>query len=300
MATECLICGEETADFLLNQGYVFKKCINCKFFFVNPMPSDKELGRVYSPETAYQSNKIKKDYKKETNYKYVRIFKELDKYTLGERKILDVGTSDGEFLYYAKNEGYKVSGIEPNQTTANIANKNDLNVFCGFLENSPFSKNSFNVLRLGDVLEHSNNPHKLLNNCREFLITNGFLIISIPNMDSPWAKGTYYLNKWFKLPWSVITPPHHLLYFSKNNLDLLMDKKGFTLLTSWYHRPPTLKYELGSTHLWGEFKRNKGIKNLARFVLGFGMYSILYLIDYLSTPLKNKDFGMMCIYKKNA
>ena len=119
-------------------------------------------------------------------------------------------------------------------------------------------------------------------------------------MDSTWAKSTYFLKKLFNLPWSVLTPPHHLLYFSKNNLDLFMEKKGFSLVNSWYNRPPTLKYELGSTHLFGKFKRQKNLKNLFVFLFGFASYSTLYLIDYLITLFKNKDFAMLCIYKKNA
>lgn len=300
MKTACLVCGGHTDFFLKEQGYSFQKCLACGFFFVDPMPSDDELAVVYSPKANYQSNKLKKDYKQERNEKYVKIFEELKKYTESGQKVLDVGTSDGEFLYYAKNAGFLPFGVEPNKTTAEIANKNDLNVFCGFLENCHFEKNSFDVLRLGDVLEHSNNPTKLLYECRTFLKVGGLLIISIPNMDSPWVKSTYYLKKAWSLPWSVLTPPHHLLYFSKHNLDLLMEKKGFSAVETWYDRPPTLKYELGSTHLWGEFKRKRNSLSLIRFVFGFGFYSILYFFDYIMTPLKRKDFGMLSIYKKNA
>ena len=300
MSPKCLICGNSSPVFLEQQGYIFNKCSICGFFFVNPMPNDSELLAVYSPKTGYQSHKINKDYKKETNLKYVKIFKKLKKYSIPNKKVLDVGASDGEFLYYAKREGFLPFGVEPNKTTADIANKNNLNVFCGFLNDSNFERNSFSLLRLGDVLEHSNDPHKLIDECREFLLSDGFLIVSIPNMDSTWAKSTYFLKKLFNLPWSVLTPPHHLLYFSKNNLDLFMEKKGFSLVNSWYNRPPTLKYELGSTHLFGKFKRQKNLKNLFVFLFGFASYSTLYLIDYLITLFKNKDFAMLCIYKKNA
>lgn len=300
MDPKCQICGNLSPFFTAQQGYIFNRCFFCGFLFAHPMPTDTELSRVYSPSAGYQSNKVKKDYKKERNHKYIKIFKELKKYSLPNKKILDVGASDGEFLYYAKNDGFEVFGVEPNKTTADIANRNNLNVFCGFPSDCNFQKNSFNVLRLGDVLEHSNDFHKLLNECKEFLVPAGLLIVSIPNMDSNWARSTYFLKKLFALPWSVLTPPHHLLYFSKNNLDLLLEKKGFTPIDCWYDRPPTLKYELGSTHLFGQFKRGKNIKNLTAFLFGFTSYSLLYLIDYIATPFKDKDFAMLCIYKKNA
>ena len=268
--------------------------------FVSPVPTDSELATVYSAASGYQSNKIKKDYKKETNYKYVKIFRELEKYSKPGEKILDVGTSDGEFLYYAKNAGFQPAGVEPNKITADIANKNGLNVFHGFLAECNFEKNSFDVLRLGDVLEHSNDPHKLINECKEFLKPGGLLVISIPNMDSNWARSTYPLKKLFGLPWSLLEPPHHLLYFSKNNLDLFFENKGFKPVTAWYHRPPRLKYELGATHLFGKWKREKSLRNLINFIFGFASYSLLYTVDYLLTPFKSKDFGLLGIYRKNA
>lgn len=300
MDTVCQICGGKSPVFLRQQGYVFNKCSNCGLFFVNPMPTDEELALVYSPKANYQSNKIKKDYKKETNYKYIKIFKELEKYKKPNQRVLDVGASDGDFLYYAKNNGYEVFGVEPNKTTADIANRNGLNVYCGFLSESNFPKNSFDVLRLGDVLEHSNSPEKLINECKSFLKTDGLLIVSIPNMDSFWVRSTYLLNRIFKLPWSVLEPPLHLLYFSKSNLDSFLDKNGFSLVTSWYHRPPTLKYELGNTHLFGKFKKDKNLENLTLFVFGFALYVLFYSLDYLVTPFKIKDYSMLCIYRKNA
>lgn len=300
MERECYICGVSASIFLEQQGYGIDRCPNCGLLFVDPMPTDDYLALVYSPKTGYQSNKIKRNYKKEKNKKFEKIFRELKKYTTRGQKVLDVGASDGEFLYCAKKEGYVVAGVEPNKTTADIANRNGLNVHCGFLENCGLELGSFNILRLGDVLEHSNNPHKLLKECGEFLDTDGLLVVSIPNMDSFWARSTFYLKKWFDLPWSPITPPHHLLYFSKANLDSLFNKKGFVLVSVWYDRPPTLKYELGSTHLLGAFKKDKSSRNFFRLLFGFSSYTFLYVLDYIVTPFKDKDFSMVCIYKKDA
>lgn len=299
MDIRCKICDSSTRFFLNQGGYDFNKCPNCGLFFVNPMPTNEDLTRVYSPQANYQSNKTKKDYRNQTNNKYIEIFKRLKKFKkVG--KVLDVGASDGEFLYHAKNEGLQVFGVEPNKTTADIANKNGLNVFNGFLENCNFPENSFDVLRLGDVLEHSNSPRDLISLCRSFLKNDGLLLISIPNMDSNWTRSTYILKSWFGLPWSVLEPPYHLLYFSKSNLDLFFKNNGFILLESWYNRPPTLKYELGNTHLLGRYKKDRSFTNLVLFFSGFIVYTIVYFFDFLITPFKQKDYSMVCIYKNNA
>jgi 2-polyprenyl-3-methyl-5-hydroxy-6-metoxy-1,4-benzoquinol methylase len=300
MKVNCEICNS-LSNFLLKQGgYNFFRCSHCALMFVHPLPSDEELGRVYSPKEKYQAHKIHKDYTKETNSKYTKIFKELGRIITPPSHVLDVGASDGDFLYVARQKGFTVAGIEPNITTADIANQHSLNVFNGFLENSPFEKYSFDVLRLGDVLEHSNKPNALLQECNSYLRTGGLLVISIPNMDSFWAKVTGKLYAIFGVPWSVLTPPHHLFYFRENNLDLIFKNNGFSKVAVWYHRPPTFKYEFGNTHLLGELKRQKSLKSVARFILGLFLYGLMYVIDIIITPFKHKDFGLVSIYKKNA
>lgn len=300
MNVKCIICDIGAYFFKRQNEYDFFECPKCKLIFVSPMPTDEELSVVYSPKVGYQSNKTKNDYTKTENYKYKKIIEEVSKQKPPNQNLLDVGASDGEFLFCAQKSGFIVAGVEPNQTTADIGNSKGLNIYCGFLNQSNFIKNSFGVLRLGDVLEHSNNPEKLINECGDYLVSGGLLVVSIPNMDSNWARSTRFFTSLFGFPWSVLTPPHHLFYFSKNNLDTFCQKKGLTLVTAWYHRPPTLKYELGNTHLFGQWKRNKGLRSTTRFILGFVLYSALYLFDFLITPFKQKDFGMLCIYKKNA
>lgn len=300
MNIKCCICKNDSEFLLSKDSYDFYECLFCKLIFVSPLPSHEELKKVYSPFFKYQSHKINKDYTKNKNYKYEKIFNELKKFRLVEGSVLDVGTSDGDFLFLAKKLGFSVAGVEPNKTTADIANSYGLNVFNGFLNDSSFERGSFQVLRLGDVLEHSNDPNKLLKDCAEFLAPGGFLVISIPNMDSFWARSTRFWTNIFNLPWSVLTPPHHLFYFSRSNLDMIFKNNGFEFVTDWYFRPPTFKYEFGNTHLFGSWKRDRSINNLWRLVFGLILYIKLYLIDVLLSPFKSRDFSMMCIYKKDA
>lgn len=300
MNTICPACLSNTEFFIKDDKYSFVRCVNCRLFFTDPMLTDAELSVVYSPKAKYQSNKLRTNYKTTTNSKFEKIFTEIYKNGYKPKKVLDIGASDGEFLFVAKKKGLDVFGVEPNETTANIANSNGLNVFCGFIEDCHFDKKSFDLLRLGDVLEHSNDPSKLMSLCSEFLVSGGLIVISIPNMDSFWARSTYFFSSLFGLPWSIIEPPLHLSYFSKNNLDVFMKRNGFSFVTSWYHRPPTLKYELGNTHLYGKWKREKTLKNIFRLFFGFSIYISLYIFDYILTPIKKKDYGMVCVYKYNA
>lgn len=45
----------------------------------------------------------------------------------------------------------------------------------------PFNKNCFNLVVALEIIEHVENPHKLLMEVNDVLISNGLFIISTPN-----------------------------------------------------------------------------------------------------------------------
>lgn len=317
--TMCLICGNATSFFLEKDGYEYQKCPACGLVFVHPQPKAEHLHHeVYSEKAGYQKHK-KKDLSiiKETPHiKKILDYLESDLFLYSQEqqnsscsvrdvhnvcvspRLLDVGCSSGEFLYAAKKRGFETYGVELNSLTANIAEANGLNVKIGTLEDAHFENDIFDAVFLGDIIEHVPNPRALLIECERILKQGGVLIISTPNLDSFWAKATFKLYAWFTIPWSVLTPPHHLFQFSESNLKKLLKEFGFNTSVLWFRRPPKLTYELGSLHVWGKFKRKKNIKNLLFLMFSFSFYTVLYALDVLITSLKKKDFGMIMVFQK--
>ena len=199
---------------------------------------------------------------------------------------------------FCKTKRVETHGVELNELTARIAIANGLNVHTGTLQDARYEDNFFDVVFLGDIIEHVPNPRELLIESKRILKKDGMLIVSTPNLDSFWARATFKLWKWFKIPWSVLTPPHHLFQFSKDNLKLFLANNGFSSVAAWYRPPPTLMYEIGSLHLWGKFKREKTFKNFFFMLFSFAVYTKLYVLDLLVTPFKQKDFGMIVIAQK--
>ncbi|MAG12672.1 hypothetical protein CL630_02550 [bacterium] len=294
----CHVCGKITEYFLEKDGYSYQKCSFCGLVFVDPQPDDEYLDKeIYSEKSGYQGHK-KKDLSKTKESPHARrILNFLEKKSV-VGNLLDVGCSSGEFLYHAKQRGFNTCGVELNERTASIAQGNGLNVIQGELKDAHYDDDFFDTIFLGDIIEHVQDPLGLLKECYRILKPEGVLIVSTPNLDSFWAKKTFLLHKFFKMPWSVLTPPHHLYQFSKNNLEMLLRETGFGSCEWWYERPPTLKYELGSLHLWGKFKRNRTFKNFFMLIFTFGTYTKLYGLNFLLTPFLNKNFGMVIGCKK--
>ena len=304
----CHICGQKTEYFLEKDDFSFQKCTSCGLVFVHPQPQEKHLHEeVYSKKAGYQKHK-KKDLnllRESSHIKKILDFLETVSFPREVRivsapgpRLLDVGCSSGEFLFFAKKRGFETYGVELNPLTAEIAQANGLRVRQGTLKDVHFEDNFFDVVFLGDIIEHVPSPRELLLECRRILKKGGMLVVSTPNLDCFWARRTFTLWEWFSVPWSVLTPPHHLFQFQEDNLKMLLKELGFHNFVVWYRRPPTLKYELGSLHLLGKWKREKTFKNLFFMFFSFGVYAKVYLVDMLVTPLKKKDCGMIVVSQK--
>ena len=296
----CPICNSSTAFFLQKDGFSYQRCLSCGLVFVHPQPAEKHLHEeVYSEKAGYQKGRKKNLSDTQESPHMKKILNFLMRNNI-HGKLLDVGCSSGVFLYYAKKRGFETYGVELNELTAHIAIANGLNIKIGTLKSAQYADNCFDVIFLGDIIEHVPSPQELISECKRILKQGGVLIISTPNLDSFWARATFPLWKWFKIPWSVLTPPHHLFQFSEDNLKKFLQDNDFTPTATWFRRPPTLKYELGSLHLWGGFKREKTVGNALFMLFAFTAYALLYFIDVLITLLKKKDFGMVAICKNNT
>ena len=272
------------------------KCYKCGLVFVWPLPNDEKLKtEVYSEESGYQAGKTTDDGSLSHSKHTERILSVLD---IG--KLLDVGCSSGDFLITTRARGFDVIGVELNPRTAKQAQSRGLDVKIGALVDSRFDDEQFDIVHLGDVIEHVPDPRALINECVRVLKSKGTLIVSTPNTGCFWSKTTFMLYKWFKIPWSTATPPHHLFLFNSHCLDELMVQVGFSKINKWYERPPRLMYELGNTHLWGKYKREKSLRNIAFLIFAFALYLFTYAMNFILHPLLTRDFGQVGVYQKNA
>ncbi len=295
----CHICKTQSVFFMNKDGFDEYVCPSCKLSFVFPQPSAEELKeKVYSYESGYQGNKKPDLSSVPEEKKRVETMDLLSK-RKPNGKLLDVGCSSGGFMFSARKRGFSCEGVEINKRTADIATANGFEVFQGFLENAPFNKESFDVINLGDIIEHVNDPRFLLKTCAGLLKPNGIIVISTPNVDCFWSKATLWLYRVFNIPWASATPPHHLFQFNFENLNRLLAEQGFENTHQIFSRPRSLKYELGSLHLLKKWKSDKTVGNLLYMLFAFSIYSGLYGLNVVFKPFLRKDFQMVVFYERN-
>ncbi|NLV59126.1 MAG: class I SAM-dependent methyltransferase [Clostridiales bacterium] len=120
-------------------------------------------------------------------------------------RMLEVGSGYGLTLAYAIQQGYDVTGIEPDfkqgvnryQVARRILKANDISedrIIAAYGEQLPFSDNSFDRVFSVSVLEHVQDPEKVVCEIVRVLRPGGYAYINVPNYGSLY-EGHY------RMPW---------------------------------------------------------------------------------------------------
>jgi len=150
--------------------------------------------------------------------------------------ILEIGCGPGFFKAHLPfNQNRKVYGLETNQVAAQMAASNGYEVVSADLEE--FLSNycsRFDAIVLFQVLEHLDDPFKLLFQLKPLLKPNGKLIITVPNMGGYLRMVEPLLN----------LPPHHLTRWSQRTLEEAGLQLGFKVIR--FECEPLVQYHIST------------------------------------------------------
>ena len=223
------------------------KCEHCKLLFIYPLPPSLE--HIYTEEyfsgaedgygyTDYDADKLPMI---PTFKKYLDIQK---KYRPEKGTLLDVGAATGFFMEMARNDSWKVSGVELSEYAVRVGKKKGLDIRVGDIHSAQFPKNSFDAITMFDVVEHMTYPERDIQEAAKLLKPHGILVINTPDAQSLFAR---ILGK----RWHLIVPPEHIHYFSPHNLSILLKRNGFEILeVKKIGKKFTLQYVLKTMYKW--------------------------------------------------
>ncbi len=157
------------------------------------------------------------------------LIKLIAKHVASKSTILDVGCANGDIAVELSNKGYKVHGIDFEELR--LKNAKDLASKYEQLikfENKSFKELSnnikYDVILLGEVLEHFNDPVDILRKIQVLLRPNGRVVITTPNMPS--------LRNRIKFGTLGIFPdnnPEHKFYFDYKRFSKVILSANFEL-----------------------------------------------------------------------
>jgi len=232
----CILCKNKGIEPIFYSDKIGNKrnivrCKKCGFMFMNPMPTKKDLLKLYSYDWDSQFGRIKTSRLKSlllemgskihenmqirNRLNFIKGLVELDK-----KDILEVGCSNGKLLKELNKKGSVVKGIEPSKESE-IAKKNGIEIIGSDVSEV---RGVFDVILIFMVIEHLNDPIKELKSLRKLLKKNGLIIIEVPNTPKPDGLNKIILESVFN---NV-----HTLHFNSKSLEYAILKSGFKKLYS--------------------------------------------------------------------
>lgn len=190
-STPCNLCGSHNVTVLSNRSRSGTElrtviCEHCGLVWSDPFPHDprqfyeEDYRLAYKNTYAPKAKHVLRAGRVALN-RHEKIKHLLDK----PQTMLDVGTGGGEFAYLLKSLGHDLHGIEPNKGYGEYsAAQYDLNLQFGFIQDAQFDENSFDVITIWHVLEHTEDPLLVLNKLRSLLKTEGVLVVEVPNIEA--------------------------------------------------------------------------------------------------------------------
>ena len=160
--------------------------------------------------------------------------------------MFEIGCAAGSFLSYAKRAGYEVEGVDVSQWAASVAREHfDVKVNTGRLAEVGFDDSVFDVIFMGDLLEHEPYPLELLRETRRILKPDGIVTVKVPT----YVNSFYYrMARLIPVSWIFTNmnirllqamklshqnprfPPYHVYEYSRGLLSRLCEKAGLQVV----------------------------------------------------------------------
>jgi SAM-dependent methyltransferase len=206
----------------INLIFSLVKCLNCNHRFLSKFPTKQYLEELYKNNSKYvfshefhenyEKNKFKNEgFEKVKSFKEHWIFNFIDINKSGE--YLEIGPGLCRLYKTFHEKKWLCEGL-------------DLQPFIkapGIVNNlKKIKDNSKDVAVALDVIEHSIDPDKFLQNINKKLKINGKVFLCFPNSDS--FKSKFLNNKW-----DMVVPLAHLNFFSKKSIKISLEKNNFKL-----------------------------------------------------------------------
>jgi len=238
MTIRCILCNGilEKYSKTSNLELVVNYCKECNLY-INGDTKEEVLEKV--------SNLYKEDYWNQRNSETSINSEYTDTDSQGKRRnwisqflytkehiagntILEIGVGAGQSILWFENEGFQVTGIEPDGRNVSMINR--VLKRGRVIESSveEFSSDEvFDVIWMSHVLEHLIEPDDFIKKIKNNLKKNGIFFIEVPNCEyEPMLKNSIEKNP-------------HLFHFTKKALTKLVENAGYKIVSCDVFRPAT-------------------------------------------------------------
>ncbi len=173
----CDLCGSTDHELVYSKkdshtGLEFHLvACSCGMAFVNPMPTDESIPRLY-PD----------DYLQEKEHQTLMYRRMLSFLPRGQgKRLLDIGCGRGDFIHFASKSGWEVQGVDKLRWETPYP----VPVTVGDFLTMDFGHGSFDAVTAWAILEHVRTPSAFFRKIRSLLADDGCFVFTVPNVDAP-------------------------------------------------------------------------------------------------------------------
>ncbi|ADZ08973.1 Methyltransferase type 11 [Methanobacterium lacus] len=148
------------------------------------------------------------------------------------KKVLDVGCSEGILTKKMKQNNCDVTGIELDEEASKIAEEFCNELIIGdveFIQLDTKYEKYFDIILFADILEHLKEPSEVLTRFKKYLNDEGIIIISVPNIAN-WRKRIQLLFGKFDYQEYGILDNTHIKFFTEKSIKEIIDDAGYKIV----------------------------------------------------------------------
>lgn len=206
----CDLCGFDDQrvlytkrDHITGEDFTLVEC-SCGMAFVNPMPTDESIPRLYPQDYL-------KD-KPESHALYEAMLKLLP--DLNSGRLLDIGCGRGDFIARACAAGWHVEGVD----LFRWEHAKPVLIHVGNLLTIELPENCYDVITAWALLEHLPRPSLYFKRISSLLKDNGLFLFTVPNFAAPGMKTS-----------CTEDVPRHLQLFSEKSVHRHLSAVGLAV-----------------------------------------------------------------------
>src|SRR3990170_2747883 len=187
------------------------------------LPDEQRCGAVMSNDARRYESQVDLSAKNTSHAQLVML-------TGRNKRVLEVGPATGYVTEVLRRRGCQVTAVENDPAAAEVAEKFCERIIAGDIEKidfpQTFGEEQFDVVMLGDVLEHLVDPKGALERVRPLLRAGGCVVASIPNVAHASVR-VMLLDGKFVYTEKGLLDHTHLRFFTKSGIETLFEEAGY-------------------------------------------------------------------------
>jgi SAM-dependent methyltransferase len=238
----CLACGHRGGFRPLAMRYQWDgvtfpavECPQCTMRFLAVQPEGESLAALYSAEyfrADFRCGRSDTHSFDEAAFRAENagLLERLERFR-GKGRLLEVGCASGWLLKHAAERGWQVTGVELSADAVAHARGLGLDVRQGTLAEAKLPPSSYDLVFMGDVLEHVPDCRETAAQVADLLAPGGHFFLRGPITTHSLARSLAL--RFYRLAGATITlaePPYHLWEFTPGSLRRLMRTVGLEVV----------------------------------------------------------------------